>query len=700
MLISLCVITLPVISQQSAATAPADVIQQAITDQTPAEGKKLKPLPFSRLVAVSIALEQSHGWQSPEADRLRALVANDQSSKFYFACMQKLLADGDTAAAVEIYTTRGMEFPPITEFDKSIKLLSDAGFTLAANTLGALNRDLAKKRIIAWISLPADKRKPVDDFMLSRYPPGNLNRFSLVQIAIGLYFEQPADAHLTEDQYFDFLTWFAKDTGQLTYAVVEHDVASNKPAALRLLRWLITERPDDTVLQHRLVQGIIYGLRCSPPEKAELFQFALDHLQAHHARFLRQGYFAEVARGGIKGEGISLAAFQQSPDKLVAAEGYLAAKDYLAASAIYRMVLNDATAPLVRRLAAWSGLWDADPDLAVAATAPLTDELLRLPTGKERMYLLHWFGGEMGRIAGAITLPLPAGRPLATQPACYATMAASMTKMLTSDPVTCLRLDAGSPSLRFPAAVVYMFAQMGPAANDILVQSVEYLEVPRPGTFHSVGVKPGVAVKLTSPRRGESEEAIADVVKALVAYDRRQGKNRTEMMTPEPPNTTYLTLKAERIAASTDRAEVQQELKNLGVHFTLAISYLDPQPGALRLTDTPPPARKVQLAYLTPMQAAVEQAFQNDLACKNSNPFVTEGLQKAMLAAGNPELLDAIFNLSLTVLDKCVAATGNDAKLKADITNYATALDNRSIWNLKPYAEKLRARYLKTADTP
>ena len=65
-----------------------------------------------------------------------------------------------------------------------------------------------------------------------------------------------------------------------------------------------------------------------------------------------------------------------------------------------------------------------------------------------------------------------------------------------------------------------------------------------------------------------------------------------------------------------------------------------------------------------------------------------------MLIASNPQLVDAIYNLSVNVLDKCVAVTGKDDNLTASITNYANYIGGRQVWDLKPYMEKLRARYL------
>jgi hypothetical protein len=594
-----------------------------------------------------------------------------------------------------MYTTfKGMDGAPNpNEVDIAVKDLNAAGYTLAANTMSALLPELTKRRIIAWLSLPPEKRKPVDDYMLQQYAPTNINRRFLVSVGIELLTAPPADVKLNADDYFQFVTWFGADTGQLNIDQVEQ-IGASTAAALRLLQWVILANPDDVTLQRRAVIDIHSQLHCNDKDTVDFFQFLLAHLPPHYARGVRHDFFVLLHGGRLHVAGIAFTDFQTDKDPLVAAEALLAVKDYPTASAKYRVVLDDAPAePIERRLAAWSGLWDANPELALAATAALTTELTALPAGDARKRLLRWFGAEMGRVAPALTNPLFTAFPHLTSPESYRQMASSMTALLQCDPIACLSLDANGQSLRHDAALIYMLAKMGDEANDILLRRIEYMEIPRPGTRLSAGLKPGVALKFISPRKEESEQTSSALIADLVFYTRGHGNTGTDAVTPEPPNLKLLAQEGDVIAAETDGHLLQREMRNLSEQFTLAISYLDPTPAHLLLKDPPPPPRAVNMAYVTTLTAVISKVFQQQLACQNGDIFVAEGLQKSMLTATNPQLLDAIFQLSLTVLDQCVAAHGTG--IPGSIANFANAIEGRKIWNMQPYAAQLRAKYLQ-----
>jgi len=274
-------------------------------------------------------------------------------------------------------------------------------------------------------------------------------------------------------------------------------------------------------------------------------------------------------------------------------------------------------------------------------------------------------------------------------------MADSMARLLATDPVACLRQEnANGPSLRYAAGLIFTLAKRGTEANEAVARVVEYTECPKPGTMYASSMaKLQTPMDVLTPRLGETEEVVTKLVQTLTTYDKSFGKANTTPITPEPPNRKAIIDACARLATATHPHEVKEDVRRLGKQYALAIAYLDPVPQGVMRNAPPPPPREVNIEDLQPIHEAIASTFRNTLVCMNADIFIQEGLQKSMLTASSPALLDAIFSLATRVLDQAVANNPSGA-LKPIITNYANYLEGRQVWNLKPYADQLRQRYL------
>ena len=553
--------------------------------------------------------------------------------------------------------------------------------------------------IAAFIRVPVEKSSPLESYLYDRNNPGNnpLNYMKLAQTALGMYAKTPVADKATCDGLLRFLMLFGFGSAQFNIDSVGriYDRGKGNPAgAIYMLQFLLMRFSDDTTLQDNAYR-LTGSMGCSREDMVAILVWMSESLKPHYARQVRHDFYAKLAANPKLTDALSLDALQNDADKLIGAESSLALQQYDAANKLFAEVINNAREPLPRRLAAWSGLWDTDPDKAVAAIPALTDEILKFPAGAERTALVRWFGGEMATYAPFIANGWTSKRPKATQPACYTAMATSITRLLTSDPVACLRLEnANGPSLRYAAALIYTLAKQGKEANAVLAQTIEYKECPRPGTrLATTTAKLQQELTVSSPRLNETDEVMKQLVAKMTMFDKSFGKANTTQIDPEPANITVIIKKCATLKESTDVKSLPTEMRSLAAHFALAVSYLDPKPEDLLLNAPAPAPRTVNLEYLKPITEAIEQAFQNPLVCQNAGLFIQDGLQPAMLTASNPELLEAIFNLSTSIIDKTFATAGKDAA-KASITNFANYIEGRQIWDLKPYADKLRAKYL------
>lgn len=677
-----------------------DVIKGAIADLTPNAGQMVAPLPFSRLATLAIAMEKSHAWKAPEADQLRQLLPNAQN-KQCFTALQQLLADGDTTGAVTLREQVRAKSIPSDEMTAGIAQLRQAGLAQAADALTAVNSGDPHELIPALLRIPAAKRQPLETYLYDRNNPANNppNYITLASATLRIYGNTPVTDKATCDDLLRFLTLFGFGSSQFNFSSVGRTYhQGNHPGALYMLQWLLMRFPDDTTLQAEALRTLLYGggLSCTLPERVSMLTWMVTALKPHYGRHILHDLLAQVAANPKYTDTFTLEVLQRDTDTLVAAESYLAQQQYAKASTLFTEVATSPREPLPRRLAAWSGLWDANPDGAVGVTPVLTDAILALPAGADRTALIRWFGGEMGTVAPFLANGWVTKRPKATAPACYTAMAASMTRLLAGDPLACLRLEnANGASLRYAAALVFTLAKNGPSANTVLAQVVEYKECPRPGTMYAISsTKLLQELPVTSPRLNETEEVMRKLVQTMEMYDKSFGKANTTAIVPESPNTTLIIAKCTRLAASKDVNQVKTDLRSVAQHLALSVAYLDPKPEGVLLNAPPPTPRHVTMASVKPIQTAIDSAFGNPLVCQQAAVLVQEGLQPAMLTASNPELLDALFAIATSALDKAVATAGKDV-LKVSVTNYANYIEGRQVWNLKPYANQLRAKYLQ-----
>lgn len=236
---------------------------------------------------------------------------------------------------------------------------------------------------------------------------------------------------------------------------------------------------------------------------------------------------------------------------------------------------------------------------------------------------------------------------------------------------------------------------MGKEANNAAVQSVEYLETPRPGSREApTTAKLKEEMKFTAPRNGETEIFMDQLTQDLYNYYYLNDKTNQMMITPEPPNTKIIANQCALIAASQDAKWLKVAMRQLGKELTYTVSYLDPKPYIKNRIDPAPPEREVNLKYFIPIHEAILKALDNPIAAQNTELLVSEGFQQSMLTASNHDFLDAIFNLSTAALDKCVAAK-NDKVLTDAISSYATNIGERPVWDLRPYMTRLQEKYLK-----
>ena len=124
---------------------------------------------------------------------------------------------GDVKPVLAVFGEMKTE-PAYTETRAAIGVMREQGYPPAANVLETLAHELNDARIIAWVSIPAAQRAPVDQYMLDRYLHKGQNRRALVNLALQMFFNPPsAEAtggkQIDPRAFYDLALFFGKDTG-------------------------------------------------------------------------------------------------------------------------------------------------------------------------------------------------------------------------------------------------------------------------------------------------------------------------------------------------------------------------------------------------------------------------------------------------------------------------------------------------------
>ncbi len=677
--------------------------------------KRYHVLSLNRLTEIAVAMDKCKTLNIDSCKEITTqLTDKDPNGMKWLKGIQKLLKD-DTTGLEEIFGNERNE--PSHEYMKpAINIVSQNGYTLATNALITMKRDLfagGKERIIAWMSIPADKRPAVDKIMLMRYPVGDRNRTAFIDLAIDLYKKPPVDGFLADD-YFNFATWLGKDT--INFSTVYTQYWNQIPKiAIKLAKWLAKENINDTSIQQKAAEALIV-FRAPSKEIIAIYQEAMVKDNEPYLRDCRIKYFETLKNNILVPDNETLESIQREKDLLRAGDAYLVDAQYDKASAKFHSMLIDDKIDIYHRSAAWSGLLDSDPAKAMENTEKLFTDVEKIKDIEARGRLVVWLGWQLNRVVNR-EVPMLTGSykrlqyiPIHDIKDWQKQLAVYMENLLKIDAVACLKPGKDyTPSLRYTAALLYALAWDNKKASEIAKREIKYMVPPPTGKWEfdprNRDLDLNKPREEISPRDIETELLMQELMPALMRYNVKMQTSPTEPINMPLPNLELMNDQSNIINKCKDKENIKTLLKAFGEQFYLSITYIDPKRTGLRTDQPAPPTREVNMEMMKSQHEYVNAAFNNDLAChyapyflrvgdtKYSNEFYG-GMLKAMFTASNPALLKEMVKLTEEVLDKYQKVEGPEkAAIEAEnIANYITA---RRIYDMSEYAKELHERYPK-----
>ncbi len=431
---------------------------------------------FSSALTVA-AVAKADGWETESGKAITAAAATNVSAKKNLANARKLI-EGDVSGLVNAFTPA----PTIGPIEcKNIgKKLTEQGFTVAGNALiavygtsdnrmGYLEDYEIYAAVNAWGSLPLDQVSvlaPLIEKRLVKKPERASAMFYSANDLIHTTTNAPEEIVLLKGPSFARLyVLLGQKRGLATTNTLRKIIADghSPQTCAYVAEELAAGDPTNAWVVIQAAQ-LLRELKENARGLA-VYQRALAVVPEPGLRNIRLAYLELSAAQGVKPEEDLLA---QSKDPLAMADRQLMTGKVAEAVTQYSAIYNDKNASMEKRIAAWAGMLDTDPQTALTAGKELLDNAAKSDAKVKQGYL-RWIGWELWR-AGARDIPAPIKSkyclPKTKSPAValkditdgYAQTCALMDALIAADADAVFALDStreGS-NLRFAISMLYM----------------------------------------------------------------------------------------------------------------------------------------------------------------------------------------------------------------------------------------------------
>ena len=646
---------------------------------------------FVQLTTLAIALQKTQGWETEAGKALLTTVAPVADAGKILTGLRKLLRE-DSSGMLEIFSAKAL-IPELWQAMAALKLLYAQGFSVAANTLTVFTPVGQGERVMAWLRIPLAQRQTVTELMDARYPYPGVNRHMLMQAALELYKRPPADLDFPAADILELAISFGKE--DVINASTMAQLQGVRPEGAQKIRNLLFTATADDYLQQL---NLIDPLWNSAIDVIPLYQKAMTTVPEPWTRHVRLDYLEFLL---WKKDTATFTSTQQGTPMLFAADALLLGKEFPKATDKYAAVFTDPGSALPTRVDAWCGLLDSDPARAFAVSEKLLAEVAALPLPTRRVLVMAlarqlWHAVERELPPASGTFSNGKGRicqPLTDVTGWQQTSAQLLQRLLEIDAESCLRPSKHDipDTLRLPAATIFALAQQPEKSVDMLYRKFDYKIDPPPGGWRmgdgSPDKEPLKPHDGSTPRAGESEKALAELLATITRNPR--------VAQCLPPLLNYLP--GYLVTSINDCADSNQRLslaRSFSAVIKATVTMIDPLPKPLRLDQPAPPIREVDMTRFAPLEKAYRQALFFEAVARMSPIFLREGLLPGMMSASNPKLLEALYTLTTDTLDRYSSLTDDPKSTREhELRIILAGLDNRRVYDTKPYANRLREKY-------
>lgn len=651
----------------------------------------------------AIALEKTALWKEDVGQQVdNAVAAYPNVYRSMHFC--KALIDGEPGDLYNSPLALMLASPTLRQV---VDMLHASSYHDAANMLNALR--LTKRadiqyingEITSWLSLPPGKKTVIDEAINQYLAMSSFNRQAIADAAFNYILHTKPESIAKDDppwkSYFDLALQVGKGTPSINLRNAESLFYQRYNAeAIQLALQVAEEHPESVTVQ--LSVGSFFTEPVRDISDALLtYKSALRTVPEPFTRALRLAYLitanhspAPDANAFIEQTGRADALFQ--------ADRLFIAGDTTRAGELYYKAYHNSTLPLEMRIAAWCGMFDTRED-ALTQAAPLWKELAQQPAAT-RGRLVSWLGWTLwgaGRkaVGRQAEHRLFVGEEVA-HPCMMTTgwaqqTAGLMDALFTMDSLACLRPSSAHDmySLRLPAAMLYCLAGQMDHACAVLFQQATDTFQPPPGGWMIDGFQTNNAntPHTTSyPYNGESMRLAQDLLnQAMLAPISRN-------MYPQLV-TAMLHACVAQLPKITKAEERQKYYLTMAMAISNDILVIHPLPTGMRLDQPAPPPSTYNHAAFNTLCADFRDLRQQQEVQPGLSVLILHGLGGAMCKSSNPEVLDALYKLTVETQKLYQTTAKSTDEFTLEVTILAECLDNVEVYNLHDYATRLRNEF-------
>jgi hypothetical protein len=666
---------------------------------------------------VAIALEKTHGWDDVKWKSLIAQLSNTPTGQQQLLAIKYLL-QGE-AKGLETFFQAGN--PDLNTWKSLISLFREHDFAVAADiasvplmaTSTAFNLPDPEKfqnGIAAWANIPAAQRTlmyPIILPMLQKNPQFTKAAFNA---AMAGFLRRGASKYTVANpvgtqtysaspkEYFDIALNIGRQTGLLNHSMVDEMIQYGMTdEAIVLIRELAAAQPADVGTQFNTFREL---WNCNDFSGVlTCLQSAQKNVAEPQTREIRQQYIEylkliKIREYKVPGA-VDITTFEQNIDLCMAGDSLLAQDKFPEAMAKYIEVFSNKNLPLARRLDAWYGWIDCDPDNALKVSDKVIKEIEKTDMPQRAL-----FAGatslQLCRVAGR-TMPRPNKTILLTrgaevgkakrfhEPNNPASIKVIIAKLLDSlidiapEEILVNSASRNNLYLRLDIAEIMSLANMPDRAIAALKHpAVKIIQPPIGGWCDPLG-KPlkdaNEPRTYTYPAKGE------------IYYS---SEKLLSMLNEHPDGAQNIPYLAGKFAL-----EVSSQIKDTKNDFyvfqqgQILHKYLETAVIAVDKTQHQP-------KELNEIFDDFSKAYQETLTQKEvARSFQTVLRMDSILSqAHNPQTKARLCELVITAIEQYAAAEKDSKQAQADISKLLTQIDTRNDEGTKQMTGKLREKYI------
>jgi len=680
---------------------------------------------MNHLIQLCIALEKTHGWDGKAEQQAMELWKDHPGwptyahNYTYFKWL-KAAFHGDYEALLRLAQNRPRpgpyswcyaaaqlrthDFPELANaFEAMCDYLIGGTHIWYNDGIGRTQSEM-RDGVHALLSLRFSHRAIIQPFVESEVKQYTTRRADLARAALDLMLKpSPKTADISADDYFAYALRIGEDTRFISLDTAQSlaDAQQLDRAEQIVARYATIDSRD----ANRQIAAIRFLNQHGKREHAAtLFRDALTSVQEPVTRTVRLAYLHDQL-DNVKDTTTVFSSMRTFiPDNqrdLCTADYALLTAQYATASSDYEDIIRAKPLPLAQRIDAWAGLLTADPAKAMQESDMLLAALEQTRDAGMRTTLADWMGKQLWSAVNqgvvkrnlAQDVQTPQRQPIIQLPDWPHHIADIFEKLVAFSDVSARQSYVNDrDSLYYTAAVMLTLDHRSQRALEILTKGLSDKCVDLGAEKNADGQPTGVGI----PAMTELEVMTRDLVN--IVADRMADHNDAfdfEII-------TIRRLIAQIAAFETDPSMPKYLDKTKVYEYrTAALATLLDQiipladPASLTSTATDLPVTNVQSPYvkIDLVKAALQDLLTHDSVVLQSHTLLEKGILHAFLRVEDQQLLDDVFAMVPTVIDRYTAVIGNTYKQKDFVDFVLKYIESSHDYRLKPFAKGITEKY-------